>query len=296
MWIIMVIMLITIISLSTFIISLKRDIRSISNQIDKSEGEYVNVRTNVLDSDVETLATKINFLYDESQKINAIRKNAEEELRQSIANMSHDLRTPLTSIMGYMQLVKDKNTSEDDRKRYLDIVEKRTESLQTLITSFYELSRIEAKEYNFHLKKVNLSNILCENVALFYNDFISKSIEPIIDIEENIPDIISDENAVIRVFSNLINNMLKHGVGYMKISLKEEDGYILTEFRNLATHLKNEDVPKLFDRFFTADESRGDKNTGLGLCITKTMVEQLGNEIHAKLIDDNLVISIKWKK
>ncbi|MEG0297336.1 MAG: HAMP domain-containing sensor histidine kinase [Clostridium sp.] len=296
MWIIMVIMLITIISLSIFLISLKRDIRSISNQIDKSAGEYVNIRTNVLDSDMETLATKINFLYDESQKVNAIRKNAEEELRQSIANMSHDLRTPLTSIMGYMQLVKDKNTSEEDRKRYLDIVEKRTESLQTLIGSFYELSRIEAKEYNFQLKRVNLSNILCENVALFYNDFISKSIEPIVDIAENIHDIISDENAVIRVFSNLINNMLKHGEGYIKISLKEEDGYILTEFRNLATHLNKEDVPKLFDRFFTADESRGDKNTGLGLCITKTMVEQLGNEIDAKLIDANLVISIRWKK
>ena len=291
-----VILFIIIIILSVHIFNLKKDIRYISSQIEENNQDYINIRTKVEDKDIERLAININSLYDSNQKINIKRKNTEEELRQSIANMSHDLRTPLTSIMGYLQLAKSPNTTEEDKNKYLDIVERRTKNLQALITSFYDLARIEAKEFTFELKKFSLSNKLCENIALFYSDFEENNIEPIIEIDDKESLIISDENAVMRVFSNLINNMIKHGEGYVKIVLKEEENFIITEFTNLATKLKQEDVKKLFDRFYTADKSRNDKNTGLGLYIAKTIIKRLGNEIDAKLVNSNLTISIKWKK
>ena len=209
--------------------------------------------------------------------------------------MSHDLRTPLTSIMGYLQMIKSEKASDTDKKEYMDIVEKRTKSLQELISSFYDLSRIEGNEYNFNYKKVNLSNVLCENIAVFYNDFINNNIEPVIEIEEGIKEIISDEGAITRIFSNLIGNMIKHGENYVKISLKQENDIIITEFTNKATGLTQESVDKLFERFYTVDNSRSDRNTGLGLYITKVLVEKLGYNITAKLDNENLKIKIVWK-
>lgn len=288
-------LIILIIILLTIIVNNKREIRFITKQIDANKQEYINIRTKSVDKDIENLVTKINSLYDENQRINAEKKKVEEEIRTSVANMSHDLRTPLTSIRGYIQLFKADNISKEEKKEYIDIIEKRTKTLQVLISSFYDLSRIENNEYKFNLEKVNLGKILCENLAGFYNDFVNNSIEPIVDIDENVPDIISDEKAVVRIFSNLINNAIKHGKSYVKISLKEDNGVITTEFINGTSELKDEDVSKLFDRFYTADKSRNDRNTGLGLAITKSLVEQLGNEIEAKLVEEDLVITIKWR-
>lgn len=284
-----------IIVLISIIIGYKREFRRINKEISNNLDEYVNIKTKSVDKDVENLVQNINLIFDSKQKVVAEKKKKEEELRASISNMSHDLRTPLTSIMGYLQMIKSEKPSEADKKEYMDIVEKRTKSLQKLISSFYDLSRIEGNEYNFNYKKVNLSNVLCENIAVFYNDFINNNIEPVIEIEEGIKEIISDEGAITRIFSNLIGNMIKHGENYVKISLKKENDIIITEFTNKATGLTQENVDKLFDRFYTVDNSRSDRNTGLGLYITKVLVEKLGYNITAKLENENLKIKISWK-
>ncbi|MBS6183448.1 MAG: HAMP domain-containing sensor histidine kinase [Clostridium celatum] len=289
------VLIVVIIILVSIIIGYKREFRRINNEIVNNLDEYVNIRTKSVDKDVENLVENINLIFDLKQKVVAEKKKNEEELRASILNMSHDLRTPLTSIMGYLQMIKSEKASDTDKKEYMDIVEKRTKSLQELISSFYDLSRIEGNEYNFNYKKVNLSNVLCENIAVFYNDFINNNIEPVIEIEEGIKEIISDEGAITRIFSNLIGNMIKHGENYVKISLKQENDIIITEFTNKATGLTQESVDKLFERFYTVDNSRSDRNTGLGLYITKVLVEKLGYNITAKLDNENLKIKIVWK-
>ncbi len=285
-----------IIVLIAIIIGYKREFKRINKEITNNLDEYVNIKTKSVDKDVENLVQSINLIFDSKQKVVSEKKKSEDELRASITNMSHDLRTPLTSIMGYLQMIKSEKSSETDKKEYMDIVEKRIKSLQQLISSFYDLSRIEGNEYKFNYKKVNLSNILCENIALFYNDFINNNIEPVIEIEEGIKEIISDESAITRIFSNLIGNMIKHGENFVKITLKQENDMIITEFINKATGLTEENVDKLFDRFYTVDNSRSNKNTGLGLYITRILVEKLGHNIKANLKGDNLVISIAWKK
>lgn len=294
-WLVLILVIIIIILL-IFIVRLKSDIKYISKQIGDSKGQYVNIRMNTLDKDLENLVLSINDLYEINQKINIKTRNREEDLKQNIANISHDLRTPLTSIMGYIQMIKDNSTSIEDKTRYMDIVERRTETLKALITSFYDLSRIESNEYRFDLKALNISKILCETIAMFYNDFCNKNIEPVIDIDENIPLVITDENAVIRIFSNLINNMLEHGENNFKISLKKENDNVITEFSNDAFNLKKEYVEHIFDRFFTGDLNRSNKNTGLGLSITKAFVEQLGHEIKCEFVDGKLSIKVLFKK
>ena len=169
-----------IIVLIAIIIGYKREFRRIRKEINNNLNDYINIKTKSVDKDLEALVAEVNLIFDSKQKVMAEKKKTEEELRASIANMSHDLRTPLTSIMGYLQMIRLENISENDKNEYMDIVEKRTKSLQQLISSFYDLSRIEGNEYNFQYKKVNLNNILCENIAIFYNDCINNNIEPII--------------------------------------------------------------------------------------------------------------------
>ena len=293
----MVICLIAIIIfLITIIIGYKREFRRINKQITENVDEYANIKTKSVDKDIENLVESINLIFDSRQKIVAEKNKNEEKIRESISNMSHDLRTPLTSIMGYLQMIKSEKSSETDKKEYMDIVEKRTKSLQQLISSFYDLSRMEGNEYNFNYKKVNLSSILCENIAVFYNDFRNNNIEPIIEIDENVKDIISDDGAINRIFSNLITNMIKHGESFVKITLRQENDVISTEFINKATRLTEENVDKLFDRFYTVDNSRSDKNTGLGLYITRIMVEKLGHSISSKIDNGYLKIEIIWNK
>ena len=293
----MVICLIAIIIfLITIIIGYKREFRRINKQITENVDEYANIKTKSVDKDIENLVESINLIFDSRQKIVAEKNKNEEKIRQSISNMSHDLRTPLTSIMGYLQMIKSEKSSEADKKEYMDIVEKRTKSLQQLISSFYDLSRMEGNEYNFNYKKVNLSSILCENIAVFYNDFRNNNIEPIIEIDENVKDIISDDGAINRIFSNLIINMIKHGENFVKITLRQENDVIITEFINKATRLTQENVDKLFDRFYTVDNSRSDKNTGLGLYITRIIVEKLGHSISSIIDNGYLKIEIIWNK
>ncbi|MBS6599385.1 MAG: sensor histidine kinase [Clostridium sp.] len=292
--IIKIVLIFIILLLIVYIIRIKRELKSISKQIEESKGEYINIHTNAINDSIEILAKNINYLYDNSQKILAKNKKIENELRQSISNISHDLRTPLTSIKGYVQLIKEDSITDKEKNDYINIVEKRVENLQNLITSFYDLSRIHGNEFKFNLKKINLKTILCDSIAMYYNNFIEKNIEPVIEIDEKIQDIISDESVVERIFSNLIGNMLKYADKNIKISLFQEENYIISKFQNLAPNLKEEDMDKLFDRFYTSDKSRSDKNTGLGLAITKSLLDKLNNKIEAKLINGNLIIEIKW--
>ena len=289
-----VILMVIILLLIIYIIRIKKELSSISKQIEESKGEYINVHTNAINNEVEKLVQDINYLYDNSQKIQANNKKIEDELRKSISNISHDLRTPLTSIRGYIQLIKDDSVTEKEKEEYIKIVEKRAEHLQNLITRFYDLSRLNNSEFKFNLKKINLKTMLCDSIAMYYNDFLEKHIEPTIEIDEKIDDIISDEGAVERIFSNLIGNMLKYADKNIKISLSQDKKYIVSKFENLAPNLKEEDMDKLFDRFYTADKSRSDKNTGLGLAITKVLIEKLGHKIDAKLVNGSLIIEIKW--
>lgn len=291
-----IILSVIILLLIFYIIRMKKELSSISKQIEESKGEYINVHTNAINNEVEKLVQDINYLYDNSQKIQANNKKIEDELRKSISNISHDLRTPLTSIRGYIQLIKDDSVTEKEKEEYIKIVEKRAEHLQNLITSFYDLSRLNNSEFKFNLKKINLKTILCDSIAMYYNDFVEKHIEPTIEIDEKIDDIISDEGAVERIFSNLIGNMLKYADKNIKISLFQEKNYIVSKFENLAPNVKEEDIDKLFDRFYTTDKSRSDKNTGLGLAITKVLIEKLGHKIDAKLVNGSLIIEIKWNK
>lgn len=258
------------------------------------EGKIEKLRLSLPNKNIENLIAEINTLIDDKRKMENIYKEKDMELREAIANMSHDLRTPLTSIMGYVYLLNDDKLDKEERKEYLKIIEKRSAVLNDLITNFYGLSRIQADQYEIKLEPVNLELVLGEIIAAFYETLDYKFGEPEINIEEGLVPVLGDKQALNRIFTNLIENMIKHGEGEVKISLKKKKKYIVMEFSNKAEELESKDVNRIFEKFFTKDRMRTGQNTGLGLAIVKLLVEKQGQKIEAKKVGNRLVINIIW--
>ena len=258
------------------------------------EGKIEKLRLSLPNKNIENLIVEINTLIDDKRKMENIYKEKDMELREAIANMSHDLRTPLTSIMGYVYLLNDDKLDKEERKEYLKIIEKRSAVLNDLITNFYGLSRIQADQYEIKLEPVNLELVLGEIIAAFYETLDYKFGEPEINIEEGLGPVLGDKQALNRIFTNLIENIIKHGEGEVKISLKKKNKYIVMEFSNKAEELEPKDVNRIFEKFFTKDRMRTGQNTGLGLAIVKLLVEKQGQKIEAKKVGNRLVINIIW--
>ncbi|HAT4246141.1 TPA: HAMP domain-containing histidine kinase [Clostridium perfringens] len=258
------------------------------------EGKIEKLRLSLPNKNIENLVVEINTLIDDKRKMENIYKEKDMELREAIANMSHDLRTPLTSIMGYVYLLNDDKLDKEERKEYLKIIEKRSLVLNDLITNFYGLSRIQADQYEIKFEPVNLELVLGEIIAAFYETLDYKFGEPEINIEEGLGPVLGDKQALNRIFTNLIENIIKHGEGEVKISLKKKNKYIVMEFSNKAEELESKDVNRIFEKFFTKDRMRTGQNTGLGLAIVKLLVEKQGQKIEAEKVGNRLVINIIW--
>ncbi|WP_300260148.1 sensor histidine kinase [Clostridium sp.] len=286
---------ILIMFLTIFILKTK-EINRLTLELKKlnREGKGGKLRVSLPNKNIENLIVEINTLIDDKRKIENIYKEKDIELREAIANMSHDLRTPLTSIMGYVYLLNDDKLDEDERKEYLKIIEKRSAVLNDLIKNFYGLSRIQADQYEIKFEHVNLELVLGEIIAAFYETLDYKFGEPEINIEEGLSSVSGDKQALNRIFTNLIENIIKHGEGEVKISLKKKKKYIVMEFSNKAEDLESKDVNRIFEKFFTKDRMRTGQNTGLGLAIVKLLVEKQGQKIEAKKVGNRLVINIIW--
>ena len=246
------------------------------------------------DRDLEHLLSQVNGLLEDKERETRILRNREESLRRQIANVSHDLRTPLTSILGYLQLLGREDISPDEYRRCLEIVEGRAKVLQDLITSFYDLSRIEGGEYPLDLQPVDLRRRLEPLLAGFYEDFERAGFQVTVELEEGLPPVSADPGAVTRILTNLIGNALKHGRKTLSIRLVREGETLVTSFSNDAPDLTQEDLPRVFERFYTADQMRTGQNTGLGLAIVKALSEQMGHSSFAELRDGIFTVGVRW--
>ena len=242
----------------------------------------------------EELLEEVNRLLEQRREDQSHWLERERSLRQQIANVSHDLRTPLTSILGYLQLMEGEDLPEEERREYLAVVESRARALQSLITGFYDLSRLEGGEFPLNREPVNLYASLSGLLAAFYGDFTEKGFDMTVELEEHLPPVLADSGGVLRVFTNLIRNALDHGRGRMIIKLYREGEQVVSLFSNETDELTEEDLPRVFDRFFTSDKMRTGRNTGLGLAIVKALAEQMGCRVEADLRNGYFSISIRW--
>lgn len=286
-----------VIILALRLYAVERATRSAARQLREAEaaGSTAKLRLAVPSAPAEELIAAVNKLLELRAADETEFTRREAALRRQISNVSHDLRTPLTSILGYLQLLEGDTLAPEERGEYLAIIEGRAKALQSLIASFYDLSRLDGGEYPLVREPIDLHAALSELMAGFYHDLTASGLPVEVVLEKGLPPVWGDPAAAMRIFANLLRNALDHGSGRLSVALCREGSEVVTIFRNGAGGLTQADVAHVFDRSFTSDTNRTGRNTGLGLAIVKALARQMGCTVTATLEGESFVITIRWK-
>ncbi|MBD5493461.1 MAG: HAMP domain-containing histidine kinase [Lachnospiraceae bacterium] len=263
-----------------------------AGEIEEAFTDRLTTDTNTLidisggDKYMRSLANSINV---QLRKIRAERHRfyqGDMELKNAVTNISHDLRTPLTAICGYLDLLEQEEKS-DVVKRYVEIIRNRIDILIQLTEELFRYSIVISNENGAVSEPVIINEVLEESIAAFYTTLNERGITPDIRMPEEKVIRKLDRSALTRVFSNLMNNAVKYSDGDLDITLYETGEII---FSNTASGLSGVQVAQLFDRFYTVESARN--STGLGLAIARTLVEQMNGTISAEYENNRLSIRI----
>ncbi|RED64756.1 sensor histidine kinase [Cohnella lupini] len=276
----------------------KRELRRMAEQLRLRNDQAVSKKIDValFDRQVEALAEQINRQSELIVDAEAARRRTENELRQAVANISHDIRTPLTSIFGYIQLLESDSLTPEEKQEYVAIVKNRTKRLQTLLNDFFELSVIESTDYFLKPERLRMTGLLSDVLVGFYDRFNERGLKPDIRLPDEEIIVHADESAVRRVMENLLANTIKHAEGRVEIHLERQHDRAELTVVNDAKSLAGSDVNLLFDRFYTADRTRSAQGSGLGLSIAKSLMEKMNGSLTAELLGDRLALKCVWHR
>ncbi|MEN1967997.1 HAMP domain-containing sensor histidine kinase [Lentibacillus sp. N15] len=264
------------------------------NELNNNKTEK-NVDIFLFDKDLEELAKEINTQIGKTKLANAEKMRKENELKQAIANISHDIRTPMTSILGYIQFLDSGELSSEKKIEYTAIIKSGALRLKILLEDFFELSIIESADYPLKIEKIKLNNLVLEVLVGFYDQFNQQDLKPDLRIPEEEICIIADSSSVKRVIENLVINAIKYSSGNVSIRLKKMQSSIRLIISNTVDQLSEHDINYLFDRFYKVDKTRTEKSTGLGLSIAKSLMIKMHGNLTAELKENELSMICEWK-
>lgn len=277
------------------------NMKSMQKQLRNIVGKDTNaiVRVDIPQREIIALTDEINQLIKYNRESLIAAERLDENFRESITNISHDLRTPLTTAGGYIGIIKDSSLSEQERLEYIEIIEERQDMVRRLLDQLFYYARMEAGKDFWHEKSINIHKLLLEILAMYYNDFEDKNIEPDIQIEDCRMMVWGDEDGMRRIFSNIISNGLTHGQGRYQVILKAVENGFEFSFSNASEKMDEDELQMIFQRFYHKNASKTGKSTGLGLAIAKELVERMNGSIGAEYGDGMFTIKVflpKWEE
>ena len=273
-----------VLTLMIYLLILRSSIREVAEELE----EKLRTDTNTLisistgDSSVQLLASRINAQLQALRKERLKLQTGNDELTTAVTNISHDLRTPLTAICGYLDLLEQEPQSEKFG-RYLAVIRERTDAMRSLTEELFRYSVITATADELDMQAVRLNDILEQSLAGFYGALSARGITPEIRMPEAAVIRELDAAALRRIFDNILGNTVKYSDGDLTIRLRP-DGSVT--FSNRASSLSRVQTERLFDRFYTVETARN--STGLGLSIAKLLTEKMGGTITAEYENGHL--------
>lgn len=272
------------------VLIMKQEIKNIgsclTNIINTDTNNLITINTN--DKKLKELANLLNDSLKNLRKLELEYKNGNKELKTSITNISHDLRTPLTAIRGYLDLMDNNNLSEKQIK-YLDIINSKVKDLTLLTEQLFDFSKTLDIQAEMKQENLIINDILEDSVASFYSLFASHNIIPNIDICKDKVIRLLNENMLKRIFENIISNAIKYSKQDFNIKLYNNG---IIEFSNQADDLDQVSLEQLFDRYYTVKSAK--KSNGIGLSIAKQLVDLSGGTLEAKYKNNMLTIIVKF--
>lgn len=269
---------------------IRRSLGEIAGSLREKLHEETNTPITVASSDpaVCRLAAELNRQLRTLRSEQLRLQNGSHELQNAITNAAHDLRTPLTAVSGYLELLEQEQLGEK-ASQYASVIRERTEALKGLTEELFRYSVADTASDALHPETLSLNDELEIALAAAYQVLSVRGISPEIHIPERQVTRVLDRNATQRIFSNILNNAAKYSAGTLTVSLAE-DGTVT--FTNPAPSLSNIEVGRLFERFYTVENAEG--STGLGLSIAKLLTEKIGGVIHAEYRDGYFNITLRF--
>lgn len=246
----------------------------------------------------EEMITIFNKILDYYRNELLLLKRENRTYRESITSISHDIRTPLTSAKGYLQMLSKNSVPAEKQMEYLATVARRIDDVAAMLNQLFEYARLEAGELEFHMERINSANIFMDTISEFYDDFVQKGCEPKIEVAQGAEQapyyIFADRQAVVRIIENLIKNALIHGTGGYEFTLKSDGSRVGLAVSNHTDSIETTDLDHIFERFYTTDTSRSRKTTGLGLAIVKQFTERMNGSVSASLEKGRFTVEITF--
>jgi len=258
--------------------------KSLSTILKSDTNNLITVFSN--DKELKRLATSLNKSLKELRKLELEYKQGNQELKTSITNISHDLRTPLTSIRGYLDLIDSSNLTEK-QINYLKIIDSKVKDLTELTEQLFDFSKSIDIYNEVERKNICINNVLEDSIVSFYSLFKEHNISPKIEICEEKVVRLLNENMVKRIFENIISNAIKYSEDDFKIKLKSNG---MIKFSNKTKQIDTTSLERIFDRYYTVKNAK--KSNGIGLSIAKQLVELNNGNIKAKYENNYLIIEI----
>ncbi len=246
------------------------------------------------------LADELNELLVESEEKRREVQTQEKVIRETVANLSHDIRTPLTSLDGYVQLLEEA-VSGEDQARYITIIRKRLESLRGILDELFLYAKLQDNAYQPELTCVELNRIVYDTVFSFYEDCKARGLEPRITVCEERVYTNGNEMMIGRMLLNMIKNSLEHGRDDVRISLEARERQIVFSCANRTENAEQIDIDRVFERFYRADNARttgasAKSSTGLGLAIARSLAEKMGAVMSASLDGDVFTVTVVFDR
>ena len=276
--------------LLAYLLVLRHSLREAAEELDEKLRTDTNTLISISSGDraMQSLVTHINRQLQALRRERLRLQTGNDALTVAVTNVSHDLRTPLTAICGYLDLLEQEPQTEA-AARYLAVIRERTDAMRALTEELFRYSVLTATADELHTEPVCLNDVLEQSLAGFYGALSARGITPSVQLPEEKVIRPLDATALRRVFDNILSNAAKYSDGDLAVVLTP-DGEVT--FSNRASALSRVEAARLFDRFYTVDSARG--STGLGLSIAKLLTEKLHGTISADYENETLRICIAF--
>ena len=254
------------------------------------------------DQELRALLVEINLLLDKQHRERAMFEKSRHSMKRMLANISHDLKTPLTVVLGYIETLKnDQDVPFKERERRLRHVEKKTLEIIKFMNAFFDLAKLESGDKQIQLTKINMIEVCKQNILSFYDFVEAKGIEVDLQLPEEPVYVLGNKEALDRVLHNLLSNAIRHGGdgNVIGLALFYDDKQVYIEVWDKGKGIAEQEQDQVFERMFTLEESRNKafQGSGLGLTITKRLVEKMNGKIHLHSIpNEKTTFTITFKR
>lgn len=240
------------------------------------------------------LAEEINRTLEDVRERKQELSEKEKLIADAYANLSHDIRTPLTSLDGYVQLLRDATTPEE-QARYTAIIRERIETLKELLEDLFTFTKLKNGKYEPELEIISLRSVTAETVLSYYDVWKEAGVDPEIDLTEEVLPILGNELAVKRILQNITKNAMVHGHKSIFVTLRKRDERTAeVVIANPVEHPEEIEISRVFEQFYTADRYHQQASSGLGLAIAKEFTERMNGTIGASLDGNRFFVTITF--